>query len=86
MGQAAGEGLLMGAVNMEEPAPIWRAAGDAVLSELGCRVVDAYTLDHVGRWEASYACDGATPTTEVIQANRSRWRAGLQVPDPMLSR
>lgn len=87
MGQALGEGLTLNAVNMAEPMPIWRAAADAVLGEVGCRTVDVYTLDNNITWEATYTCDPAgTVDATVIASNRSRWRAGLQVESPMSDR
>ena len=84
MGQATVEGLTLNAVNMTEPAPIWRAAADAVLSEVGCRTVDVYTLDNSITWEATYACDaGGTVSANLIASNRPRWRTGLQVESPL---
>lgn len=84
MGQSVVEGLSLGAVDMSEPAPIWRAAGDAVLHELGCRTVDVYTIDNDITWEASYTCkNGSRVSDEAVAENRSRWRAGLAAVDPM---
>lgn len=84
MGHALGQGLSLGAVNMMEPQPIWRAAAEAVLGPIGCRITDIYTLDNDITWEAHYSCEGPTPVPQaIVQSHRDSWRAGLAVPDPM---
>ncbi|MEZ5996964.1 MAG: hypothetical protein R3C25_14560 [Hyphomonadaceae bacterium] len=84
MGQAVVEGLSLGVINMTEPTPIWRAAGDAVLSEVGCHTVDVYTLDNDITWEATYTCEsGERIDNATVTQNRARWRDGLTVDNPL---
>lgn len=56
MGQALGEGLLLNAVNLTEPMPIWKQAAETITKPLGCVVGDVYTLDNNITWEAAYSC------------------------------
>jgi len=85
IGQGLVEGLTLGGVNGNLPAPIWRAAADAVLSTMGCRAVDVYTLDNAVSWEATYECpEGVDPRVEV-STRREEWRRGLVAADPLRS-
>lgn len=84
MGQGVVEGLSLGVIQMNEPQPVWRTAGQTVLTELGCTVSEVYTLDNDITWEARYVCPDATMVSaDEVQANRARWRAGLIAADPM---
>jgi hypothetical protein len=81
--QGAVEGFTWRAVRPRQPASTWRAAGDVVLEDVGCRIVAIYTLDDEKTWEAQYECDGVVPLPrERILEHRDRWRQGLQTDDP----
>lgn len=85
MGQGLADGLTFGAAG-GLPAPLFRAAADAVLSTMGCKALDVYQLGGQGvSWEATYECpDGVDPRKEVA-TRRDAWRAGLTTPNPLLS-
>ncbi len=85
MGQGMMEGLTFGGVNGNLPAPIWRAAANGVLSTMGCRAVDVYTLDNSVSWEATYECPDGVDPRQLVADRRDAWRQGIAVADPLQS-
>lgn len=83
MGQGALEGLTLGAVNANLPAPIWRAAADALLKQAVCTATDVYTLDNSITWEAHYTCPAGTDFRSFSAERRAAWRAGVATADPL---
>lgn len=80
LGQLLASNYTIHAVDRSAAEPVWRAAGDAVLSELGCAVTEVRGADQVR--EASFACVGEVDVRAAVSVNRERWRRGVVAPAP----
>lgn len=87
LGGQIGNGLLgvftLNPSAMSDPAPVWRAAAQAPLTEFACTVSEAYPIDGQQQWEATFECEGERPAPAQIAERREAWRAGLNADDPM---
>lgn len=75
MGQSVLEGATFGAINMQEPKPIWKAAAEWLASPLNCTVTDAYELERIS-WEAPFECPVGVSLREAVTRNRETLRQG----------
>jgi hypothetical protein len=82
LGQLLATNYTIYAVDSSASEPVWRAAGDAVLGELGCAVTEVRGADQVR--EASFACLSDVDVRPAVLVNRERWRRGVlaAVPTP----
>lgn len=78
LGQLLASNYTIHAVDRSASEPVWRAAGDAVLGELGCAVTELRGADQVR--EASFACAGEVDVRSAVAVNRERWRRGVIAP------
>jgi hypothetical protein len=83
LGQLLASNYTIHAVDRSASEPVWRAAGDAVLGELGCAVTEVRGADQVR--EASFACVGAVDVRSAVVVNRERWRRGVMAASPSAS-
>ena len=63
----------------ERPADeaVWRAAGNAVLMQIGCEVTDLRGDDR--QREATYACAPGVDIGEAVTRHREQWRRGVWI-------
>lgn len=77
-------GIFMEGPGGFEPMPLWRAAAEAPLDDLGCEITEFYELGQPRVWEARYQCpDGEPVGADVIASRRPIWREGIEVADPL---
>lgn len=77
------DGLTFGAASVrEDRAEIYTTAARAVVSEFGCDALFASPVNNAS-WRVRYRCpDGRVISRELVEANRSRWRAGIDADTP----
>ncbi len=80
LGQLLASNYTIHAVDRSASEAVWRAAGDAVLGELGCAVSEVRGADQVR--EASFACSSEVDVRSAVVVNRERWRRGVVVQAP----
>jgi hypothetical protein len=83
LGQLLATNYTIYAADRSASAPVWRAAGDAVLGELGCAVTEVRGADQVR--EASFVCAGEVDVRSAVLVNRDRWRRGVTAAAPATS-
>lgn len=79
LGQSAVEGLTFGAVSMQEPMPIWRAAINWLLEPAGCTILSIYELERTS-FEAEYQCPAGVDLRRLVMEHRTTLRDGQPLP------
>jgi hypothetical protein len=80
LGQLLAQNVTVYAADRSEAEPVWRAAADAVLQQIGCQATEVRGADQMR--EASYACVAGVDVRSAVAAARERWRQGVRVDDP----
>lgn len=80
LGQLLAENLTIYARDRSAAEPVWRAAGNAVLQQIGCEVSELHGADQMR--EATYVCVPGVNVADAIALNREQWRHGVRVAAP----
>ena len=81
LGQLMAENLTIYARDRAAAEPVWRAAGNAVLQQIGCEVTEISGADLMR--EAAYVCAPGVDVAAAIALNRDQWRHGVRVEPPV---
>lgn len=80
LGLLLAENLALNATAPSAPDPVWRAAGNAVLHQIGCEITELHGADHLR--EATYVCVAGVDIGSAVFQHRGQWRQGVRVEAP----
>lgn len=80
LGQFLAENMIAYAADRSAAEPVWRAAGNAVLNQIGCEVTELRGADR--QREATYACVPGVDIGDAVFQHRGQWRHGVRVDAP----
>lgn len=80
LGQLLLENVTVYGADRSESEPVWRAAADAVLQQMGCQATEVSGADQMR--EVTYGCVAGVNVAAEVAQRRTQWRQGVRVDDP----
>ena len=77
MGQSFMEGASLGTAHLQARKTIWEAAANWLVTPLGCKTTDAYSIDNRITWEATYTCPAGVDLRGEVASHRTSLRQGV---------
>jgi hypothetical protein len=84
LGQLLMENVTVYGADRTQAEPVWRAAADAVLQQIGCQATEIRGADQMR--EATYGCVAGVNVRAEVAQRRAQWRQGVRVDDPTQAR
>ncbi len=80
LGLLLAENTILYVADRSAPESIWRAAGNAVLQQIGCEVTELHGAEQLR--EATYACVPGVNVSDALFQRRGQWQQGVHVDAP----